>query len=115
MKHCKFTPAFRSSADEVAIALGLRPLHRPTRDGVLTMRYHDPLTGAEYSISESGYVRRWITGPFWGGVATRGYQLNAQRRGAYWNQHAISRILHSPHEQLGRMAAAVLRYRKNHA
>ena len=126
MSHCKFNAAFRTNVVSVANELGLTFISTPNQVNRGTLMFHDPITDTQYSLHESGYVRRYIKSSMWGympmtermkteGMPTNGYQLNRVqlvKSGTRSNVYYRSvRILASPYEQLGIFVKSVINYR----
>ncbi len=120
MKHCTFNSSFRKNVVAVAEQLGLTFIstNRQVQNG--TLMFHDPVTRCNYSLHESGYVRRYILNTesvnYYRQLnnetaAMCGYQLNktAMRKTKY--REAKVRLLASPYEQLGILVKSVLSFR----
>jgi hypothetical protein len=96
---------FRLAADSVLRTLGLESVTTPRMAENGTMKYRDPHTSCYYSISEGGYVRRYIKRGYRGG--TNQYQLNRRIQ----TGHRKTTVLHNPLEQLGILVSVIDKYR----
>lgn len=106
--YTQFTPGFKSAVRQTAETLELTEVTTPRQKKNGTLFFHDPYTNTFYALYESGYVRRHTYGGWGGGRAM--YQLNLQKINEKgWTE----RIPMNSWEQLGKMTAAVIKFRKN--
>jgi hypothetical protein len=98
---------FRLAADSVLRTLGLESVTTPRMANNGTMKYYDPGSDCFYSISEGGYVRRYIKRGYKCGGRTNQYQLNRRIQ----TGHRKTTVLHNPLEQLGILVSVIDKYR----
>ncbi len=120
MKHTKFNACFRYSTVAVARELGLTFISTTRQIENGTLMFHDPETNVQYSLHESGYIRRHTSGyrhAFMQKDPTYMYPLNKRTswtkqsaNGWKYRQTSSYQKAHGD-EQLGILVRAVLNYR----
>ena len=120
-----FSPSFKRAADTVAEDLGLENITSQRQKANGTICYHDPQTETDYTLHETGYIRRRLKKTrTWGGyVEQRTYQLNPQKEVVgYWTDSrtgkrtsyvCTERVALDQWGQLGKLCTSVVSYRQN--
>lgn len=119
-----FSPSFKRAADTVAEDLGLENITSKRQKANGTICYHDPETGVDYTMHETGYIRRRWNIRTWGGLNKAiTYQLNPQKEVVdYWTNKrtgettqsvCTERVALDQWGQLGKLCTSVVSYRQN--
>lgn len=112
-KHCTFNSTFRQNVIRVAETLGLEFISSLKQVQNGTLSFYDPQGKCNYSLYESGYIRRSYYNEYamFGGH-TNIYQLNPVKRTKNrYNSYSTERILMNPNEQLGILVKSVINWR----
>ena len=79
-----------------------------------TVRYHDPITGADYMSYQSGYIRRAYTTNSWrtGKPIRTIYQLNSTHKvNTKWGESTQRILIHDENLRIDRLIRAAANYR----
>ena len=120
-----FSTSFKTAANAVAEELGLENITSQRQKANGTLCFHDPETDVDYTMHETGYIRRRWNIRTWGGLGkSTTYQLNPQkgvvdqwtnnRTGETAKTVCTSRVALDQWGQLGKLCTSVISYRKNH-
>ena len=120
-----FSTSFKTAANAVAEELGLENITSQRQKANGTLCYHDPETDVDYTLHETGYIRRRWNIRAWNGLGkSTTYQLNPQkgvvdqwtnnRTGETAKTVCTERVALDQWGQLGKLCTSVISYRKNH-
>lgn len=117
-----FDARFRKSAFKVAAELGLDFISTKRQVENGSLMFYDDDTDTKYTISESGYVRRYIRGTYSFQPTWRAYQLNPTTQSKIpthtykgeqmYRTETIRHMVLDPNAQLGILVKAVINYRE---
>ena len=119
-----FSTSFKTAANAVAEELGLENITSERQKANGTLCYHDPETDVDYTMHETGYIRRRWNIRAWNGLGkSTTYQLNPQkevvdqwinkRTGETAQSVYTERVALDQWGQLGKLCTSVISYRKN--
>ena len=123
-----FSPSFKRAANGIAEELGLENITSERQKENGTICYHDPETNVDYTLHETGYIRRRLRGGThraWPGMQPylTTYQLNPQkevvdhwtnkRTGETTQSVCTERVALDQWGQLGKLCTSVVSYRQN--
>ncbi len=120
-----FSTSFKTAANAVAEELGLENITSERQKANGTLCFHDPETDVDYTMHETGYIRRRWNIRAWNGLGkSTTYQLNPQkevvdqwinkRTGETAQSVYTERVALDQWGQLGKLCTSVISYRKNH-
>jgi hypothetical protein len=99
----------RAAIEKICIAMNLTDITTPNMNKRGSIRLFDPVTGVEYSISEGGYIRRYIKCG-WKNTFMP-YQLNRTEPYMYGGRYRKNRIPATADEQITMLVNSVANYR----
>ena len=119
-----FSTSFKTAANAVAEELGLENITSQRQKANGTLCFHDPETDVDYTMHETGYIRRRWNIRAWNGLGkSTTYQLNPQKEAVgYWTDSRTGkrtsyvcreRVALDQWGQLGKLCTSVISYRKN--
>jgi len=119
-----FSTSFKTAANAVAEELGLENITSERQKANGTLCFHDPETDVDYTMHETGYIRRRWNIRAWNGLGkSTTYQLNPQkevvdqwinkRTGETAQSVYTERVALDQWGQLGKLCTSVISYRKN--
>jgi len=119
-----FSTSFKTAANAVAEELGLENITSQRQKANGTLCFHDPETDVDYTMHETGYIRRRWNIRAWNGLGkSTTYQLNPQkevvdqwinkRTGETAQSVYTERVALDQWGQLGKLCTSVISYRKN--
>ena len=119
-----FSTSFKTAANAVAEELGLENITSERQKANGTLCFHDPETDVDYTMHETGYIRRRWNIRAWNGLGkSTTYQLNPQkevvdqwinkRTGETTQSVYTERVALDQWGQLGKLCTSVISYRKN--
>ena len=119
-----FSTSFKTAANAVAEELGLENITSQRQKANGTLCFHDPETDVDYTMHETGYIRRRWNIRAWNGLGkSTTYQLNPQkevvdqwvnkRTGETTQSVYTERVALDQWGQLGKLCTSVISYRKN--
>jgi len=109
------TKQHQRAIEKICIAMELQDVTSPLMSKNGSIRLYDPNTDVQYSLHESGYIRRYVKYGYYGyygyggkpAASTRAYQLNKiEKTGG-----CVRRILATVDEQIVILINAVANYR----
>ena len=109
------TKQHKKAIEKICIAMRLTDVTTPVMDKHGSIRLYDPITEVQYSLHESGYIRRYIKCGYYGyygyggrpKTSTHPYQLNKTTT----NGRQTRRTLATIDEQIVILINAVANYR----
>jgi hypothetical protein len=109
---CTIEKHHRAAIEKICIAMNLTDVTTPMMAKRGSIRLLDPVTGVQYSVSEGGYVRRYIKGGWPSFNTQHMYQLNRVSTYKVENGwYRKNRILADIDEQITILINSVANYR----